>query len=372
LNNLGYALAGRKEYDRAIEYYQQALAAAPRFAESLNNLGCAYLGKKEYTLAVEQFRAALEIKAEYALTLNNLGTALHELGDFTNAIACYERAVAAEPTYDEAFCNLANSLCAAGRVTNALVHYQRAIELRPGFANARLNYGVELFKLRRLPEAEEQLTRSLAAGTNSSPHFWLAAIAREKSDTNEITHLRAFLAADPGHARARTQLAMALAGQQQFAAALTEARETVRRQPAYAPAHYCLGALLEQAGQPSEAIGAYEQALRCQADYPEALNNLAWLLVVNADDSLRNGARAVELATRACELTHYEVPMFIGTLAAAQAEAGQFTAAVATAERAARTAEAAGDHDLAGKNRQSQEWYRAGRTWREGEAQRPR
>jgi hypothetical protein len=46
----------------------------------------------------------------------------------------------------------------------------------------------------------------------------------------------------------------------------------------------------------------------------------------------------VKLAARACELDHRQQPMFIGTLAAAYAEAGRFDEAVAAAQQA---------HDLA-------------------------
>jgi len=51
---------------------------------------------------------------------------------------------------------------------------------------------------------------------------------------------------------------------------------------------------------------------------------------------------AVRLAERACELTHYDEPLFIGTLAAAYAEAGRFSEAVTTAEKAEQLATSAG------------------------------
>ena len=50
------------------------------------------------------------------------------------------------------------------------------------------------------------------------------------------------------------------------------------------------------------------------------------------------GPQAVQLAERACELTHYGQPVFLGTLAAAYAEAGRFPEAVTTAEKAERLA----------------------------------
>ena len=70
----------------------------------------------------------------------------------------------------------------------------------------------------------------------------------------------------------------------------------------------------------------------------EALNNLAWVLATSPKAELRNGAEAVRLAERACELTHYGEPLFIGTLAAAYAEAGRFPEAVTTAEKAEQLA----------------------------------
>ena len=71
-----------------------------------------------------------------------------------------------------------------------------------------------------------------------------------------------------------------------------------------------------------------------QPDSVEALNNLAWLLAAHPDAQFRNGADAVQLATRACELTKYQNPVPLATLAAAYAETGQFQTAVSLAEQA--------------------------------------
>jgi Flp pilus assembly protein TadD len=58
------------------------------------------------------------------------------------------------------------------------------------------------------------------------------------------------------------------------------------------------------------------------------LNNLAWLLAISPNEKLRNGKEAVELARRACELSDWKDPSFIGTMAAASAEVGNFDDAV--------------------------------------------
>ena len=61
---------------------------------------------------------------------------------------------------------------------------------------------------------------------------------------------------------------------------------------------------------------------------PLAHNNLAWLLATCPDARYRDGTRAVVLANRACVLTASEDPVYLDTLAAAYAEAGEFAMAV--------------------------------------------
>lgn len=67
----------------------------------------------------------------------------------------------------------------------------------------------------------------------------------------------------------------------------------------------------------SEAVAHYREALRVQPNALEALNNLAWILAAHPDSRYRNGTEAVELATRTCELTRYQNPIPLITLAAA-------------------------------------------------------
>ena len=72
----------------------------------------------------------------------------------------------------------------------------------------------------------------------------------------------------------------------------------------------------------------------------------------------------MRLATHACELTHYEQPLLIGTLAAAQAEAGQFEQAVTSASKARELFLAAGNTALAETNRKLIELYRSHQAYR--------
>jgi tetratricopeptide (TPR) repeat protein len=82
------------------------------------------------------------------------------------------------------------------------------------------------------------------------------------------------------------------------------------------------------AGQLKEARQTYEEAVKAGPKSPTVHNELAWLLATSWDDSVRDGKKAAELATTACELTQWEEPWYLDTLAAAYAEAGKFPDAV--------------------------------------------
>ena len=103
--------------------------------------------------------------------------------------------------------------------------------------------------------------------------------------------------------------------------------------------------------------------MQLKPDWSLALTDLAWVLATDPSASVRNGSEAVALAERACELTHYQQPQLIGTLAAAYAEAGRFEEAVRTAETARQAATAAGLNEIVARNEVLLKLYRAGKPY---------
>jgi Flp pilus assembly protein TadD len=86
--------------------------------------------------------------------------------------------------------------------------------------------------------------------------------------------------------------------------------------------------------QAARQLAKRREELRARPNDAAVLNNTAWILATSPFVSLRNGPEAVTLARRATELFQNREPAFLGTLAAAYAEVGQFTEAAATARKA--------------------------------------
>ena len=182
---------------------------------------------------------------------------------------------------------------------------------------------------------------------------------------NSVTLFSHSLAVTGDNARAHSNLGLALAVEGKTEESIQHLQETLRLNPEHAIAHWAVGSGRSTQGRFEEAIQHYETAISLKPDFPEALNDLAWLRATHPDSNYRNGAAAVELAERSCQLTKQQEPMFIGTLAAAYAEAGRFEDAVKTAERAKALAGAMGQKELAEKNRELIELYRQGKPFHE-------
>jgi hypothetical protein len=74
--------------------------------------------------------------------------------------------------------------------------------------------------------------------------------------------------------------------------------------------------------------------MRRDADYAGPYNQRAWIWATCPEARFRDGKKAVESATRACELADWKEPDVLSTLAAASAESGDFDSAVKWQEKA--------------------------------------
>ncbi len=104
--------------------------------------------------------------------------------------------------------------------------------------------------------------------------------------------------------------------------------------PASAPHITTWASFFLALGNYAAARDHFALAIRLKPFYPDAYNSFALLMAACREAKFRDGEKAVEFATRACELTKWKDPRFLSTLAAAQAEAGDFDAAVWSQKRA--------------------------------------
>ncbi len=170
------------------------------------------------------------------------------------------------------------------------------------------------------------------------------------------------LALNPQDANAHHNLGAVYARQGRLSQAIAQYRQVLRLRPESVQARSNLGVILAQRGDREEAVAQFRAALGRRPDHPGVLNALATTLVTAPGVSRGDAEEAVRLAQRACELTGYQEPLILDTLAMAHAAAGRNEKAVAAARQALRLARENGQTQLAAGIRRRLQSY----------AQRPR
>src|SRR5438477_162917 len=230
--------------------------------------------------------------------------------------------------------NLSTLLMERGQLADALSYFQTALAARSRSEHRHHNLSLALI------------------------HDSVGNVLARKGRLNDaIAHFRQAIELRPDFPDAHYNLGTALFQKGDLDGAIAQWRTTLSIHPYDSGAHTSLGNALVQKGLLREAVDHYERALQSDPDSILPLNNLAWVMSTGPDDSLRNNEVAVQLATKANQLSKESNPVFIRTLAAAYAQAGQFEKAIETARRASEQANAQGAHDLAVQIREDVDLY---------------
>ena len=72
-NDRGFAYANKKDYDRAIKDYDEAIRLDPKFVLAYNNRGNAYSEKNEFDRAIKEFDEAIRLDPKHIYAYNNRG-----------------------------------------------------------------------------------------------------------------------------------------------------------------------------------------------------------------------------------------------------------------------------------------------------------
>jgi tetratricopeptide (TPR) repeat protein len=301
----GNFLVRQGRADEAFEHFQKALALEPGSAAFHGGLGTAFYRVRRLDEAIVQFQKALEIDpdfAEAAAAHNNLGYSLLQKGRVNEAITQFQKALDFKPGFAEAHNTLGDCLLQAGRLDEAILQYQKAVEIKPDFAEAHNNLGYSLLQAGRVNEA--------------------------------IAHFQRAVEIKPDFAEAHNNLGYGLAQMGRLDEAIIHYGKAIELQPRFLQAYIDLGDAFRRKGMVTEAMACFQKAIELQPHFIPAQIDLAWMLATWPEPAVRNGAKAVALAEEANQFSQGKDPLILRTLAAAYAEAGRFSEAVATAKQA--------------------------------------
>ncbi len=175
-------------------------------------------------------------------------------------------------------------------------------------------------------------------------------IARNADYRSELALYSDTVAKVPDNARALYNIGRCRFAGKEFDKAETCYRDALRAETHYQVARESLAELLVMLRRPKEAVDTCLEMLTMTKNGPDALEEscrVARMLAVSSEESERNGAESVRLAERLCQSAPAPNPVYLDTLAAGYARAGQWDEAIA-AERKAMAAVDPGDEGTAG------------------------
>lgn len=319
--------------------------------------------RKESEDALADVSAVLEKNPQNPNALMIQGKILRETGELQASLESFARASKLAPQSPMPYQQRGEVFRILGNADKALQEFNKVLELQPNQMEAQLHRSEIYLRKGQFEQAMEDVDNVLL----QQPKLVLARQIRAEilAFTNRvpeaIDELQRVMDEAPNKIQLRAQLGKLYQFDRQNGKAIEFYTQVLADDPKNADVLRDRGDAYLTQGDHPEAIGDFEAAMKLIPEDITLLNNLAWVLATSPDDALRDGTRAVELATKACELTEYKLPHILSTLAAAFAESGDFNTAIEWSEKAVELDNTEQEEQLS-KELAS---YRGGQPWRE-------
>lgn len=351
------------------DHYDKAVELAPRDKDIRRTRGLFHLLNDRAEKARADLEAAVDTDPEDASLHEALGLALMMDEQLEAAEQAFDRAVKLDPDSSGALLQRARVRALRGARPDAIADLDQAIRIAPDEA-------VPLVLRARIHQQAGDTDRALAdiervLGKQADHPAALelrGLIAAERNDYSAaIRDFRKLVAQKPDDAILVGQLGMLYLAAKQPRQAIKRFSRSIELDEANFGSWRGRSDAEISIGDHSAALADLEKALELAPEDSGVLNNLAWLLATSPDEEIRDGKRAVELATKACEATEWKQPHIISTLAAGYAEAGDFAAARKYSKQAVETE--GSSPDVQEQLRGELASYEAEKPWRERQEQ---
>jgi tetratricopeptide (TPR) repeat protein len=308
-----------------VSLWEHTLQACGESTAAHIKLGDAFRSAEDLQRAATEYRKALRLDPDDPFAYLGLGTSLVSQGRIPDAVAEFRQGVHRNPGSSMLHYHLALALVDIGRRQDAVLEHQEALRLNPRWTPGHKSLGLLLYAEGRLDEALPHLEAAVDGG--AADHSVYYALGR------------------------------ILAMQGQWEPSTRAFTEAVALQPRNWRYHAFLGFALDKAGRAEPAQEQYRHTAQLNPLWAENLNAEGWVLAADPNATKRNGRAAVQVTLLLCQATANREPRFLDTLAAAQAEIGQFDPAVKTAEKAVAAASSLGQASLAEEIRSRSRLY---------------
>jgi len=261
------------KYDEAIGIYTKLIEHYPKSGAAYYDRGFCYLHKEAYDRAIADLTKAVQLAPATPKYQSTLALA--------NAAAYYDK----------------------GKYNEALADANEALRLSPNFAPAYNERGIIYSQKADPDKAIADFTKAIAFLNNTTlgPHD----------------------VAGPYYNRG-----IAYSQAAKYEKAIVDLNKAISLYPRDPYYYRTRATAYFHTRNHKGEIADLDRALQLNPASASNYNSVAWFLATCPQGDLRDGKRAVQHATKACEMTNWKHGDYVDTLAAAYAEAGEFEQAV--------------------------------------------
>lgn len=147
-NNIGMYFIGKKAYEDALPWLEQAIDVAPKFYEAQVSLGTLYLQFGDTIRATQMYQLAASTHDQDVDHLLEAGRLLYSIGAYEAASTCFEKLVALK--YDDVNGHYYGGLtwAALEDYARARTHFEKAVALEPNLVDAWQSLGTACMYLK--------------------------------------------------------------------------------------------------------------------------------------------------------------------------------------------------------------------------------
>jgi tetratricopeptide (TPR) repeat protein len=327
----GLVYSRRQQHDRAIEDCDKAIRLDPRSARAYVIRAGAWLAKNDLDRARADLEQVLRLDhVNPPAPERGAGGAQPQGGKDPGEKGAEGRPFQADPRTAAELVARANDHLASREYDDAIADFTEAVRLDPNCAPAYIGRGRAWARRHYRDRELADYSEALRIEPNNASYrvargdSWSAQGRHDSAmeDYNEALRLApnnpAYWVSRGNEWRRHLKLDDAIA----------DYTRATQLDPRYVPAYIERGNTYKQRRAFGQAIQEFTGLTRLDPENPLAHQTLARMLATCHETVFRDGKRAIDEATRACELSHWQDPDALDTLAAACAEIGDFTAAV--------------------------------------------
>jgi len=362
---VGLGMAGQVE--NAIKELEHALRLEPNYYQAYTSLADAYYNLAQYTKAIENYSASLAIKETQDARLGRAFAYRHN-SQFKSAVEDCDRVLHDDPENHLAYaCRAYANMCrreldAAVRDAKRVLETGKEVAdvaylVRGGVSMARLDADSALQHLTKAIELAPEERRPL-------PYVLRALVRFSRGETDQVIpdldaaiqgagsprklnyYLDGFgwqvykfrgmmylYFTGPNSEAGAKDLTQAIAFNERLAVhenlmtAVKDLTQAIALNGSNADCYALRSQAFWELADWEHTLADLNKAVTIAPDHDLANFVLIRVLITCPDEEIRDGRRAVDLALKGCKRTNWKSPMYLGGLAAAYSEIGDFTSA---------------------------------------------